>query len=336
LQTSEFPTEIPRSQKSQLTIHHNVTNNQNHLCGMKNLNLFLTVLIGLTILSCSSDNNSTDGLNTEKKLTQILHDGEIYENIVYDNSGKILERYTKNYFGYNINVSYAYNSSNKLTKYEYKSARFDHNSKRIYNISYNSDNKISNIEDIIIYYYSDGRVQSQDTINNNFAYSNNLIVRISDGWWNTKVEYGLNNDLITSIKVFKSDVLKSDMLFNYDSDGNCISGTGSINEGSLNNTTDTDNIELNVTYGVKEKNPFFNMSFDFRILTFTSFYGIINALIKRQGNKYAEIIKWYNDGNDTYKETYDNSFDSDGYITSQKISRLPAYPNYLTVSYTWE
>lgn len=299
---------------------------------MKKLKLFFTLLIGLTILSCSSDDNSTDDIITEKRLTQIIFQSQSTQNVIYDNSGKVIEINDNNGLVLSSNT---YNSSNKLTKHEFN--EYDNGIlyfKEIDNLTYNSDNKISNIEHISFFYNSDGSVSSQNSVNNTITYSSNSIIRTVDDFWNTRVEFGLSNDLITSIKVYLSNELKSDMLFNYDSDGNCISGTGPIDEGSLDSKTD--NIDLNVTYGVEEKNSFFNMFFDYEILTFTSFSNLRQVLINQQGNKYPEIIQWYQYSDYTYKETNDNSFDNSGYITSRILSEFPDYPNYGTVNFTWE
>jgi YD repeat-containing protein len=299
---------------------------------MKKLKLFFTLLIGLTILSCSTDDNSTDDIITEKKLTQIIFQSQSTQNVIYDSSGKVIEINDNNGLVLSSNT---YNSSNKLTKQEFN--EYDNGIlyfKEIDNLTYNSDNKISNIEHISFFYNSDGSVSSQNSINNIITYSSNSMIRTVDDFWNTRVEFGLTNDLITSIKVYRSNELKSDMLFNYDSDGNCISGTGPIDQGSLDSTTD--NIDLNVTYGVEEKNSFFNMFFDYEILTFTSFYNLRQVLINQQGNKYPEIIQWYQYSDYIYKETNDNSFDNDGYITSRILSEFPDYPNYGTINFTWE
>ena len=299
---------------------------------MKKLKLLFTILIGLTILSCSSDDNSTDDIITEKRLTQIIFQSQSTQNVIYDNSGKVIEINDNNGL---ILSSNTYNSSNKLTKHEFN--EYDNGIlyfKEIDNLTYNSDNKISNIEHISFSYNPDGSVSNQNSVNNTITYSNNSMVRTADDFWNTRVEFGLTNDLITSIKVYRSDELKSDMIFNYDSDGNCISGTGSIDEGSLDSTTD--NIDLNVTYGVEEENAFFNMFFNYEILKYTGFYNLRQVLINQQGNKYPEIIQWYQYNDYTYKETNDNSFDSDGYITSRILSEFPDYPNYGTINFTWE
>jgi hypothetical protein len=302
---------------------------------MKKLNLLIVLFIGIIIYSCSTDENPTDNPGTEKELTQIIYQNDQYQfiqNIEYDNSGNVIEINDNNGL---VHSSNTYNSSNQLTIHEFN--EYDNGTlyfKETDVLTYNSDNKISNIEHTSFFYNSDGSISSQNSVNNSITHSNNSIIRISDDAWNTKVEYGLNNDLITSIKVYKSDVLKSDMIFNYDSQGNCVSGTGSIDEGSLDSTTN--NIDLSVTYGTEVKNQFFNKFFDYEIMTYTSFHNLRQVLINQQGNNYPEIIHWYQYSDNTYKETNENSFDNDGYITSRILSEFPDYPNYGTINYTWE
>ena len=117
---------------------------------MKKLKLLFTILIGLTILSCSSDDNSTDDIITEKRLTQIIFQSQSTQNVIYDNSGKVIEINDNNGL---ILSSNTYNSSNKLTKHEFN--EYDNGIlyfKEIDNLTYNSDNKISNIEHISFSY----------------------------------------------------------------------------------------------------------------------------------------------------------------------------------------
>ena len=306
---------------------------------MNKLNLILGILIGITIISCSSDDNpiTNNNNNSEKKITKStylnLNNQSVFiESVVYDNNDNIIETTGNNGL---ILSSYFYNSSDILIKkefneYENQTLYF----KEVDNISYNNDNKISNIEHTGIIYNSDGSISNQNTTNYNITYGNNSITSLSDDFANTKIEYILSNNLITGIKVFRNNTLKSDMSFAYDAGGNCLSGSGPIDEGSLDSTTN--DIELSVSYGTKEKNLVFNTFFNFEILTRTSFYNIRQVLINQQGNKYVEEIQWYQYGDYSYKETYENSFDSDGYIISKTLSEFPDYPNNSMITYIWE
>lgn len=304
---------------------------------MKNLNILSGFLIVLIILSCTSDDKPENN-NSEKRLTQVNFQGLTYQseftrNITYDNNGNIIESTDHNGL---IIDSGSYNSSNLLIKKEYN--EYNQNQviihKEIENISYDSQDKISNIENLFISYNSDGSIINQNSINYSFSYSNNSITRLSDDTQNTKIEYTMTNNLFTGIKVYRNNILKSDMTFTYDASGNCISGSGPIDEGSFGTTTD--DIELSVSYGMEEKNSIFNASFDIAILTQTSFENIREMLVNNQGDRYAKEIQWYQYGNNTYKETYDDSFDSDGYIISRTYSDFPDYPDNSMMSYTWE
>lgn len=301
---------------------------------MKGISLTLSILISLFIFSCSDDDD-LNIINTEKKITQIKYQysqNQYLYNVSYDSNNNISE--TFNSLGQTIQ-KYTYDSSNKLVYKEFNEYNNDVLiNKDISNFSFNSDNKISTIEETYIYYNPDGSVSNQSSVNHNVTYGSNSITRISDDFSSTKAEYSLTNNLITGIKIYRNNILKNDMTFEYDSEGNCISGNGPIDEGSLDSTTN--DINLSVAYGTSVKNEFFNKFFDYEILTQSSFYNLRQVLINQQGTKYPEEIQWYQFNNSIYKETYNNSFDSDGYITNQILSEFPDYPNYGSIDYTWE
>lgn len=311
---------------------------------MKNINSLLSVLIAILILSCSpSDDTIIDDTvvnnNTKKRLTKttylsltsqyefnryIAYDANHNITEISDNEGLILEKYT-------------YNSSNKVVEnvlniYENKTLDY----KDITLITYNSNSQISNIVETFIDYNSDGSILSQSDINHNFTYTNNAITRLSDDSNKTKIDYKLSNDLITGIKVFRNNVLKSDMTFAYDNEGNCISGSGPIYGDVIDIDPPTDDIKFSVVYGTEIKNSLFNNFFDYEILTKISFENIRQTLVNGQGNKFAKEIQWYKYNDNTYKETYNYLFDSDGYIVSRTSSEFPDYPNNSKVTFTWE
>ena len=305
---------------------------------MKKLNLLIGLLIGFMIISCSSDDSSpSEENNSEKKLTQIIYDNlnnqsQFTRNITYDGNNNVTEITDNNN---QLIEKYAYNSSNQIIEnefYEYQNQTLTN--KDVTSIIYDNTDKISSIVETYVYYNADGSVSNQNSTNHTITYGTNSMTRISDDFANTKIEYSLTNDLISGIKVFRNNELKSDMTFAYDSGGNCISGNGPIDEGSLDSTTD--DIELSVSYGSEEKNPIFNISFDYEILTRTSFYNIRQTLINQQGNRYPEEIQWYQYSDYVYRETNYNSFDNDGYLISRTLSEFPDYPNYGMITYTWE
>ncbi|MCR8666311.1 hypothetical protein NO995_01330 [Aestuariibaculum sp. M13] len=308
---------------------------------MNNLHLYFALLIGFTIISCSSNSDETNS-NPEKKLIQIKYqalDDSLYfyeSNIVYDDNGNIIEM--KNEVGQTTNT-YSYNASNQMVLQEYfeyvDKTSNDLDFKEITTFSYGNDNKFSTIQETYINYIP-GSTPNENTVTHNITYLTNLMIKTSDDYHQTKVEYGLSdNNLITSIKVFKNGELKSDMQFTYDDNGNCISGTGPINEGSYDSITG--NIALNVLYGTEEKAPILNVFFNYNILTWgTSFGNFKELLVKQQGKNYPIEIEWYQYSNYPYKEILNNSFDSSGNIQSITLSEIPNYPNYGSMFYKWE
>ena len=81
---------------------------------------------------------------------EIIFQSQSTQNVIYDNSGKVIEINDNNGL---ILSSNTYNSSNKLTKHEFN--EYDNGIlyfKEIDNLTYNSDNKISNIEHISFSY----------------------------------------------------------------------------------------------------------------------------------------------------------------------------------------
>ena len=89
---------------------------------MKKLNLLLALLLGFTILSCSSDDDTNDNENLEKQLVQIKYQdlsnnqNQYVSNITYDTNGNIVEMNNENG---QITNSYSYNSLNHLVHQEY-------------------------------------------------------------------------------------------------------------------------------------------------------------------------------------------------------------------------
>jgi hypothetical protein len=92
-----------------------------------------------------------------------------------------------------------------------------------------------------------------------------------------------------------------------------------------------------VAYEDFEKNAFFNQFFEYDILsTGQGFFNLKQILIAEQGNRYAKEISWFTYQNSTNKEIYKYQFDASGYPTNVTLSDLPNYPDYGTITYTWE
>lgn len=302
---------------------------------MKKIKTVLGIILISTVLCCSSD--SAENSDSQKKLTNITYrnlDGQIRlsQNLVYDANDNLIE--ISDADGVVIN-SYSYNASNLLIKvvdYQYNDDQtfFE----IIKNISYNNENKISAIEELFnVYNAEDGSLNYQNTSNRQVIYGADSITVITDGFGGRTVELTLSNDLITGVKIFRYDALESDLVFTYDDEGNCISGSGPYQPG-LYDTTD---IDLNVTYGNQEKNPFFNIFFEFNILyNNNSFFNLKEVLVNQQGTRYPERIQWYQFENWNNKEINDYSFDRDGYIISNytNVHNTNTYAE--IINYTWE
>ncbi len=301
---------------------------------MKNLNIFFGIILGLTLICCSSDNG--DNSNSQKKLTKIIYNvnGQVRltQNLVYDTNDDLIEINDENGL---VESSYGYNSSNNLIQViDYQYNDDNSNFEMIKNISYNNDNKISNIEEIFnVYNADDGTLNYQNNSNRMVTYGNNSITIIYDDISNRMVELTLSNNLITGVKIFSSNELVSDMVFSYDDEGNCISGSGPYEPG-LYDTTD---IDLNVIYGNKEKNTHFNALFDYNVLfNSSSFFLLKEVLVNQQGNRYPERIQWYQFNGWNYRDYIDYSFDINGYIISKRINIINTNTYSEIITYTWE
>jgi hypothetical protein len=304
---------------------------------MKKLNLLIGTLCCALLFSCTTNDAVNETISSEKKITQVEvqdHDGKnkFVETFLYDDNNNLIEDSFNNVNGL-TKILYTYNSSNQLIKDE--TSRHVNQilySKKNHTLSYNNDSKVSNIEYITTTYNSDGSISNQTSENNSITYSNNSIIKTSDNSSNTKVIYGLNNNLITTLKIYKNNLLKEDMRFDYDAEGNCISGTNTITEGSFSSPTVT-NLNFNVTYSIEKKHQIYNASLiNYAILTSTNFTNLRHKLVKIKGNKYPTIIEIDNG----YKETYTNSFDNDGYPISIAINSFPDTANSIILTYTWE
>ncbi len=304
---------------------------------MKKLNVLLAVCIGL-FLSCSSDGTSTSNNPLPKRLTKVIYnreDGSLFtQNFVYNSQGLITEL-NDNITG-SVTAKYVYNASNQLEREEF----YDYTStnaleeKRITSYTYNIEGKIASL-------FEETTETGFSTYSNSYevTYGTNTITRTLVEDFNSEmVIFGLNTEgKVSSIKITRNGIVVADMSFTYDADGNCISGSGPINEGSFDATTD--NINLSVIYGANLKNSLFNSGnifYNNLLSCEASFENYREVLIKNQGNKYAIEIQWYQFEDYTYKETNVYTFDSDNYPLSILVSELPNYPNYVTLQYIWE
>ena len=302
---------------------------------MKRLNLLMVVIIGITISSCSSDDQSIEA--PDKKLTKIVYDYsnglEVVRSLSYDSNNNIVEITNDN----NLPTDkYLYNSSNQLIQreqYGYDSQTNEITEKQTYLFSYNSTGSIITIEKETIDNYG----VNTNIYNKSYTitYTDNKIVRVSNPAWD-EVTFELNeDDTINNIKIVRNGILIDDMSFTYDNNKNCVSGSGYINEGSLNSTTG--NINLTAVYSNKTKHAVFKSLDKHNLLTVgASFENYKNILTKRLGTNHPTEVEWYQYQSHTYKEVLENSFDNENYLTTQILSYLPNNSNFATISLIWE
>ncbi|WP_298223496.1 hypothetical protein [Flavobacterium sp.] len=302
---------------------------------MKKLNLLFAVCFGL-FLSCSSDDSSTNNNPAPKRVSQLVYhnaDGSVYtQDIVYDTEGIITE-INDNATG-NVAQKYVYNASNQLEREEsyWYTATNTLDEKKITSYTYNTDGKIATVVQETT---ETGLPSYSRTFD--ITYSANTITRTRSDSYPEIVVFGLNpQGKVSSIKITRNGILCDDMTFGYDADGNCISGSGPINEGSFDRTTD--NINLSVIYGNTLKIDLNStVTFYHDLLSRSaSFDNFREALVKNQGNKYATQIEWYQFNDYSYKQTYAYTFDADNYPLSIVFSEFPNDPNYMTLNYIWE
>ena len=295
----------------------------------------MVVIIGITISSCSSDDQSIEA--PDKKLTKIVYEYsnglEVVRSLSYDSNNNIVEITNDN----NLPTDkYLYNSSNQLIQreqYGYDSQTNEITEKQTYLFSYNSTGSIITIEKETIDNYG----VNTNIYNKSYTitYTDNKIVRVSNPAWD-EVTFELNeDDTINNIKIVRNGILIDDMSFTYDNNKNCVSGSGYINEGSLNSTTG--NINLTAVYSNKTKHAVFKSLDKHNLLTVgASFENYKNILTKRLGTNHPTEVEWYQYQSHTYKEVLENSFDNENYLTTQILSYLPNNSNFATISLIWE
>lgn len=312
---------------------------------MKNKVISIIFPILLLLISCSSDDNHNTNASDskEKRIIQLKYqdledsNNRLIMNIKYDNSGNLIE--IVNNENDNIINSFSYNNLNQLIKlstFSYYEKSSNIYAEFINTYEYNSENQISNIKQNNKYFSIDGQLSSERNKEYTISYSGSLITSENNNDFDpiNKVEFNIENDLITKIKAYEGKELVSNFSFTYDAEGNCISGTGPTKGFSLDSRTD--NIDLKASYGSEIKKPFMDFLFWPEILDKNTFESFREILVKYRGTRYPTTIEWFKYENYTYKEIYDNKFDEDGYLKSILLSRIPDLPNYGEFTYTWE
>lgn len=282
------------------------------------------ILTGIIFFSCSPDkNDSIINDNSVKKLVQFTSDKyslsykQLTFDIIYDISDNLSE---VNFENGSALFKYTYNSKNQIIKtegYNYASKLLKEKDEAV--VTYNSDNQIIKILVSNISYNPDSSISHQSTITHEISYETDLITVIKDDPNNlNKVEYFLQYNLITNIKMYKNNILDGNLSFEYDSKGNCISGKGPIN---LNPTyhPKIDDVELFISYGTAmEKSRYDSFKHLLQISLLTSFsFDDFRQILPRLGNRLPVEITWYQQDPDFFKKAYEYVYDDEGYMISE-------------------
>ena len=209
---------------------------------MKKLNLLLGILIGITILSCSSDDNDGTNDQTPEETTKLLKKMSISGNG-------------------NYSLTFFYNTDEKLERIERTGTGDDF---------------------IKQFYYENGvlnRAEFQDLNGNadgtieQYIYDNEQLIKREDYFNNTTLdetyEYSFSNELINNINYFgfNQTSFSEQYIFDYDTNDNVISTKVDYVNNSISDQ------ELTFTYDNK-KSPFLNL--EPNIVLIDDFFSFVN------------------------------------------------------------
>jgi len=209
---------------------------------MKKLNLLLGILIGLTILSCSSDDNSGTDDQTPEETTKLL------KKISFSGNG-------------NYSLTFFYNPDDKLDRIESAGTGDDFIKQFFYDNGVLDRAEFQDLNGV-----SDGSIEQ-------YIYNNGQLIQREDYFNNTTLdetfEYSFSNELISNIKYFgfNETAFSEQYIFEYDSDNNVISRKTDYVNNSISDE------ELTFTYDDK-KSPFLN--FEPNIVLIDDFFSFKN------------------------------------------------------------
>lgn len=301
--------------------------------------LYSKVLFTLLVinLSCSSDDKAEEkSKNPNKRLESITFTNT--ENLLsnqnklkYDTNNNLTETRDANNLLISKNV---YDINGRLVSREFN--EYDDGElffKEIDKITYDSQNRIINIEHQSSFHSPANGIKENDTSNHRITYEGNKITKTFDGGSTTKVEYFTEGDQIKKVKLYNWDKLAGDFEFQYDSNGNCIKGSGPILIDSFEGQTN--NIDLKAIYGAEKKiKEIRRPLLDYELLSLESFRSLRQIMTTQVGSNYPEEISWnQNHSKTTIRNDYE--LDSDGFIIQNSVSRVPDFPNHTLIEYTW-
>lgn len=289
-------------------------------------------------LSCNSDDNiEENSININRRLENIIFTNtenlsSNQTNLIYDDKNNLIETRDEN----NLLISkYTYDNKNKLLSHEFNEYNKDQLFfKEIDVISYDSQNRIININHKSSFHSSENGVRENEPSNHKISYEENRIIKTFDGGSTNKVEYFIEGDLIKKVKLYNQDKLAGDFDFTFDSSGNCISGTGPILIGLQNELIS--NIDLNATYGSEKRIKQIRRPFlDYELLSLESFYTLRHIMTDQIGSNFPKEISW-NESNNKQTVKNDYTLDSEGFINQNIESELPNFPNHTKVEFMWK
>jgi hypothetical protein len=166
---------------------------------MKNLNLLLIIIIGLTIFSCSSDdsNSNEEPQLNEKKLIRTTEEGDygIYEKL------------------------YIYDSENNVSEIESSFTEFEQPTSDIYNTIYTYENNLI----VSAIHYQNGILFRTFVFNYSNDNLNERIIYDSNGIEDEKLEFTYNSDnKVESFNFYVDSQFQQTQNFVYDTNGNII------------------------------------------------------------------------------------------------------------------
>lgn len=209
---------------------------------MKKLNLFIGILIGLTILSCSSDDNNGTDDQTPEEMTKLL------KKMTFSGNG-------------NYSLTLFYNTDDKLDRIESAGTGDDFIKQFYYDNGVLDRAEFQDLNGV-----SDGSIEQ-------YVYDNGLLIERQDFYNTTTLDerflYSFNNSNIDNIQYIGNGqtTYSEEYIFEYDSNNNVLS-----RKHDYLNTAISDQ-ELTFTYDNK-KSPFLNL--EPNIVLIDDFFSFVN------------------------------------------------------------